>query len=883
MDWTSAPNIEDASLEPAHRLFSSVWVAGHSDRLEAFLEAERGQLPLWFVASFGLGIALWFALGDPSAWTGVMCIGGAAAMLGLAWREGRAGRALAGFGIALTLGCGLIWIRSEKVAAPRLDHPQMADVDGRVELVETLAAKGDLRLTIATAYPRLPPRVRVSLPQEDAPKGIAAGARIKLKARLAPPPPMALPGTHDFARDAWFLGLGAVGRAIGPLIVVEPKTPTGLDRWRGDLDRHIRTRLPGPSGSIATALATGDQNAVSKEDANAMRRSGLTHLLSVSGLHIAAVVGAAMFLTLKLLAVIPALARRFNLVLAGAGVGALAGIGYTVLTGMQVPTVRSCVAAVLVLGGLAIGREAFSLRLVAVGALLVMLFRPESLAGASFQLSFAAVTTIITLHSLGPMRRWLGPRDDGIIGRFVRSAASLVATGLAVEFALMPIALYHFHKSGLYGVGANLVAIPWTTFVIMPLEAGALLLDTVGLGAPLWAATGWATDQLLGLARFVSGLQGAVAILPTMSRWAFAAMIIGGLWLCLWAGRVRWLGLVPLAIGGAAAAMSPTPDLLVTGDGRHLAITGPTGAPVILRDRAGDFMRDLMSEAAGYDGDALLLSDQSFADCRRDSCVATIDRGGHRWVLLATRSKDSIARDELIAACRDADIVVSERWLPNGCHPRWLKLDRPSLGESGGVAIFLGDNPRISTVSQRLGHHPWAAPPPAFRPRHDPRQRRYQPSATPKLASRRIDEVEPPPAGEGEDGSGNQSTRGDHRLEHRFEFVDPNHRQRRRQRFGNLAVETDIDRPSLGRGIVRPVIGECPAERLRVKRAGQLVRGNARQFDIIDPCTRHRLSTAGSAPPGGPESGPARGGSVAVRTSGWRGRGGSSGLRAGRS
>jgi competence protein ComEC len=335
------------------------------------------------------------------------------------------------------------------------------------------------------------------------------------------------------------------------------------------------------------------------------------------------------------------------------------------------------------------------------------------LAGASFQLSFAAVTAIVTLHSIAPVRRWLGPSDDGMARRFLRGIASLMATGLAVEVALIPLALYHFHKTGLYGVGANLVAIPWTTFVIMPLEAGALLLDLAGAGAPLWTAAGWAIEQLLGLAHRVSSLQGAVASLPSMSRWAFAAMVLGGLWLCLWTSRIRWLGLVPLAVGAGGAAMSPVPDLLVTGDGRHLAIIGADGAPVILRDRSGDFMRDLMSEASGYDGDPALLAEQSFANCRRDSCVATIDRAGHRWVLLATRSKDSIAWTELVAACRDADIVVSERWLPKGCTPRWLKLDRRSLAESGGMAIFLGANPRVESVADRIGDHPWKAAEPA--------------------------------------------------------------------------------------------------------------------------------------------------------------------------
>ena len=355
-----------------------------------------------------------------------------------------------------------------------------------------------MRLTLAPLDPELPGRVRVSTKAETAPSGIAAGAKVRVRARLAPPPPMALPGSHDFARDAWFRGLGAVGRSLGAVEVLQPAKPRGLDSLRDRLGQHIRRQLDGGSGSIATALATGDQNAVSEEDADAMRRSGLAHLLSVSGLHIAAVIGAAMFLTLKLLALSERLALRFNLVLVSAGVGALAGIGYTLLTGAHVPTVRSCIAAVLVLLGIALGRDSISLRLVAVGALIVLLFRPEALAGPSFQFSFAAVTAIIALHSSGVGRRLLMRRDEGPIARTFRMLLGMVLTGLAVEIALIPFALYHFHKAGLFGVAANLVAIPLTTFVIMPLEAGALILDLAGIGAPLWWAAGHALDGYFG-------------------------------------------------------------------------------------------------------------------------------------------------------------------------------------------------------------------------------------------------------------------------------------------------------------------------------------------------------------------------------------------------
>ena len=713
MQWTSAPNIAGAPLPQRARGYWRAQFSAARERIEAFLEAERAQLPPWFVVGFGTGIAAWFALDTPMQWLALVALGGGGAIAGFALRGGRSERAAGWFALAMMLGCALVWARSAWVAAPRIVRPQIAAFEARIERVEPLVAKGDVRLTLAPTDPALPPRIRVSLDARDAPPHLANDARIRLRARLTGPPPMALPGTYDFARDAWFRGIGGVGRALGPVEVLAPGPLSGLDGARDRLGRHIRDRLPGASGGIATALATGDQNAVGKEDAEAMRRSGLTHLLSVSGLHIAAVVGAAMLLTLKLLALSERLALRFNLVLVAAGAGALAGVGYTLLTGAQVPTVRSCIVALLVLAGIALGRDALSLRLLSVAALVILLFKPESLAGASFQLSFAAVTSIIALHSTQWARRTFMRRDEGPFARFGRAILAMLATGLAVEIALIPFALYHFHKAGLYGIGANLVAIPLTTFVIMPLEAGALLLDSIGLGAPLWYLTGLAIDGLLWMARTVGSAKGAVATLAAMPGWAFAMIIAGGLWLCLWNGRIRLYGLVPFLIGTAAAAAAPVPDLLVTGDGRHLAIVEAGGAPLILRARSGDFVRELFAENSGFDGDPAILDSAPFASCSRDSCVADVVRSGRSWRVLSTRSSQRIDWRELVTACAGAEIVVSDRWLPRGCTPNWLKLDRDSLGRTGGVAIYLGARPRVETVAERLGKHPWAADGPA--------------------------------------------------------------------------------------------------------------------------------------------------------------------------
>lgn len=194
-------------------------------------------------------------------------------------------------------------------------------------------------------------------------------------------------------------------------------------------------------------------------------------------------------------------------------------------------------------------------------------------------------------------------------------------------------------------------------------------------------------------------------------------MAAGGIWLCLWNTRLRLLGFAPLAAGAVGALLSPTPDLLVTGDGRHLAVVSRDGTPLILRDRAGDYVRDLLSEASGYDGDPGNLGSRPYSDCSRDACAALLDRNGRHWRLLATRSAYWVDWPVMTRACGEADIVVSDRRLPRGCVPRWLKLDSETLERTGGVAIYLGENPRVDTVAERVGAHPWAQGEPKLRSR----------------------------------------------------------------------------------------------------------------------------------------------------------------------
>ncbi|BEV00703.1 ComEC family competence protein [Novosphingobium olei] len=697
------------------------------DEFLASRPLERGS---WLVVGFGVGIATWLVLPGPQQWLAFLALcaaaGAGASLLDAQGDLSHLRAAIVGLLVMLVGGLGLVWAKSTFVGAPPIARPMVVTIEGRVLSREDQGAKDAIRLVLAARLlprspggrdaqdmPPAPQRVRVNVPVEQDRPGMAEGATVRLDARLMPPAPPMLPGSYDFARAAWFQGLAATGRALGPVEVLDPGHGDGsLGEVRRALSRHVRSQLGGSPGTIAAAFASGDRGAIAQDDEDAMRDAGLTHLLSISGLHVSAVIAGVYALVMALLALIPAIALRVRLPLVAAAAGALAGIGYTLLTGAEVPTVRSCVGALLVLVAMALGRDPLSLRMVAVAAFAVLLFWPEAVWGPSFQMSFASVIAIIAFHNSAPARRFLSPRDEGWFVRTGRHLAMLLVTGVVIELALMPIAVFHFHRAGLYGALVNVVAIPLTTFATMPLLALALLLDLAGWGAPVWYLVGKSLDLLLWMAHETAAQPGAVTMLPGMDRITFGLFIAGLLWLALWSGRVRLWGFAPIALATVLVLTAPTPDVLVSGDGRQVGITAadPGGGLLLLREGRSDFARDTLMEAAGIKDLSASIEEAPGAECNADFCrlatVRQVSGRPRRFVLLMSRGRDLTPWAPLVEACAAADIVIADRRLPDACKPRLLKADRGLLRQTGGLAIELGSG-RVRTVAETQGHHGW--------------------------------------------------------------------------------------------------------------------------------------------------------------------------------
>ena len=250
---------------------------------------------------------------------------------------------------------------------------------------------------------------------------------------------------------------------------------------------------------------------------------------------------------------------------------------YLLLSGATVPTQRAFVMTGVVLLAIMLDRTSLSLRLIAWAALALLLLAPESLLGPSFQMSFAATTALVAGYELlRPTLVGWGARA-GFAFRPLLYLACILLTSLIAALATAPFALYHFNRIADYGLAANLVAVPVTGLWVMPWGVLALLLMPLGLEQLALVPMALGIDAVTWIAHTIADLPGAVRLVPAMPTLALVLIAGGGLWLCLWRRRWRLAGLAGLVAGALVMAHHPTPDILVDGGAKLVAVRAPDG------------------------------------------------------------------------------------------------------------------------------------------------------------------------------------------------------------------------------------------------------------------------------------------------------------------
>ena len=697
-------------------LAAAAWVG-----LRARLMAERERWVLWVPVLFGTGIGTYFALpSEPVIWLGP-------AGVAFAVLFAMAGR-LAPWALVPALGLALVmggfWaaqLRTQAVAAPILpEETGSMAVIGTVRAVEPRDRGVRLRLG-NLEVPRLaaedtPARLRVTV-ANGAP-GVAAGDRVRAKAVLRPPPGPVAPGAFDFARFAFFQRIGAVGFVLGGVeqLPNPPETRPWFDIWptiarvRHDLGTRVRASLDGETGAVAAALMTGERGAVGEDTMEALRRSGLAHLLAISGLHVGLVAGLVFFAVRAGFALVPPLALRWPIKKWAALAAMLAAGGYLLLVGATVPTQRAFLMTAVVLLGVALDRNAVTMRLVAWAAFLVLLIRPESLLDVSFQMSFAAVTALVAVYEALRTRGLMTEGDRGPVARAGLYLAGVALTSVVAAAATGPFAVYHFNRLALYGVAANMLAVPMMAFWVMPWALVAYLLIPLSAEPVALTPMGWGIDAVLWVARTVAAWPGAAPLLPSPPMTGLLVLVAGALWLCLWRTRWRLIGLAPVLAGIATLWLAPRPDVLVSREAKLMAVRGEGGRLWLSSGDAASFSADIWLRRAGQHA-APTFPASGAADGAKLRCdpLSCIYRAGKHTVALVSDGR------ALTTDCRRATLLVASVPVPRGdCASPLAVVDRFDVWRESGHAIHIdGADWAIRSVREVRGDRPWVRDPTA--------------------------------------------------------------------------------------------------------------------------------------------------------------------------
>ncbi len=674
-------------------------------------EAGPGRLLPWVPVAFGGGIALYFAADhEPVLW--IVATTAIALLLGAILLRRSRLFAPAIMIAAVAAGFAVATWKTSRIAHTVLAKPLYSvSLSGFVETrdIRERTDRFVLRVTAMEAQRsdvKLE-RVRLSVRKGTAPE---VGSFVQLKARLLPPLSPVRPGSYDFSRDMFFQGIGASGFVMGAITASIPPDAGGLrlryaaimQGLRDAIDARIRATLEGDNRAIATALLTGRRDAISTPVNDAMFISGLGHVLSISGYHMAVVAGVVFFAVRALLALIPGLAVGFAIKKWSAAAALVAAAFYLLLSGAEVATQRSFFMTAVVLIAVMVDRRAITFRTLAVAALIVLAVAPEALVHPSFQMSFAATLGLVALVQIGMPNLFASP-DHSATARVAmwggREIAMLFLASLIAGLATTPYAAFHFHRVTPYGVLANLGAMPVVSALVMPAGLLGLLAAPFGLDGVFWWLMGIGIDWMVAVSRWVAALPGAVGRIPAFGIAPLIAASLGIVVMGLLRTPLRWCGAVVLLASIAWGLSVRQPDILIAGDGASVAVRGGDGRLHLIRTGKDNF---LLREWMAADADPRDAASASLAEgisCDESGCVTPLGDG--RLVALASRI-DALADD-----CSRAALVVTSRPAPPDCAA--MLVDRQRLARQGTLALTRrGDGFAVQAVRARGTNRPWS-------------------------------------------------------------------------------------------------------------------------------------------------------------------------------
>jgi len=622
---------------------------------------------------------------------------------------------------ALFAGFLSMSLRTARVAAPVLDRIRIVELTGFVEEVDlrSVGARLIIAMDDAEGMPaeKVPRRVRVTT--RKAPD-VSAGDFVALKARLLPPSHASLPGGYDFARDAYFAGVGAVGSTLGAIRVVSaPHDATYRERFDAAID-HARNRLAlrvnaiigGDAGAVAAAMVTGKRDFLSNDARDLIREAGIFHIITISGVQMTLVAGIFFIAARRLLALSPTLALKYPIKKWAALVAMAGSLLYDIATGSRVGTERALIMTLIVLGAVIMDRRALTMRNLGFAVLAVVAIEPEAILGVSFQLSFAAVAALVAvmearLAEMDAGRDAYPKKPAGAPALFLdllhKPLALLVATACATS-ATASFMAYHFHDLSPYVLIGNPLTLSIIEFFAVPGALVGAALYPLGLDAWVWLYVGAGIKFILWVARFIADAPSSTVHLRAFAPFALPFLSLSVASAAIWRTWFFRASAIPLAIVGVVFAMNgPRYDVIVAPSGEQAAVRDADGLLQIVGKRLNAFAAEQWLTADADGRDPREARDPN-APCDRLGCVAALPEGESLSLVI-----DRLGFDE---DCARAEIIVSAYSAPADCAARFV-FDEKALRRLGAVGLTFSDAKGFILTSDRSAeqNRPWSPAP----------------------------------------------------------------------------------------------------------------------------------------------------------------------------
>ena len=719
---SDAAALDGARFAVARRIrLASLRLAFH-DALE--IEAEQRRAFLWLPVAMGTGIGLYFAADrEPSLWLCAALTLALASLAALARTHRRAFIVLVG-AAAVCGGMTSAGWRTVRLAAPVLDRMRIVTVEGYIEEMDVRreGARFVLRVSATDGLDddKTPYRIRLTTRRTP---GFDAGAYVQMKARLLPPSRAAQPGGYDFARDAWYARIGAVGSVLGQIESADAPEPPdvwlragmAVDRARNALARRVDTIVGGDSGAIAAAMVTGKRDLLSEDAKDLIREAGIFHVITISGVQMTLVAGIFFVGLRRLLALSRTLALNYPIKKWAAAAAILAAVGYDVMAGSRIGTERALFMTLIMLAAVILDRHALTMRNLALAAIAVLIFEPEALLGASFQLSFAAVGALVAVYearaaafareaetdivvptAAGPGKGWFGRRRGHGFGQAL--FATFCATSATASFMA-----YDFHEMNPYVLIGNPLTLAIIEIFAVPGAIVGTLLYPFGLDAFVWHYVGLGITIILAAARFIGSLPGSTVHLPAFAPWSLAVLALAVLSAVIWRTALLRATAIPLALIGLAGAVSgPTFDVAIAPMGDAIAVRQSDGQLAVIGRRPSAFAAEqwLRSDADGRVPKSVMRKEA----CDATGCVARLPDGRPVSLVL---DQAAFAED-----CLRAAILVTPLLAPTGC-AAGLVIDRESLRGTGAVSLKMMADGTLAMHTARAQDEdrPWSPAP----------------------------------------------------------------------------------------------------------------------------------------------------------------------------